>query len=222
VTAVTYDELARIAGQHGLSIYGALHPARTPVPHPEGGTIVLFGTNGSFWELFRHSPEYQDQAPDPIDRWSDRGSGGMADAFGAAAHFPSDGPPYPPFIAWALASGRWFTSPSQMMVHDEVGMLISLRGALHFDIEFDIPPPPLAHSPCRDCTAQPCLSACPVNALVDGGPYQLAACHDHLDHPAGASCMSQGCLARRACPISSGAERPFAQTAHHMRYFHPT
>lgn len=216
----TYADLESKAQDLGLMIYGALHPAKQPVAALSQGTLVLLGTAESFWPLFTQSPEYRDGTPDPVDRWSSRAIEDLAKTAGATAYFPFGGPPYTPFINWALASGRAFTSPSQMMVHDEVGMLISYRGALHFDQCFDIPPPVLAHSPCETCAAKPCLTTCPAHALVDGGPYDLAACHHHLDTPAGAACMTQGCLARRACPLSHGAGRCIDQTAHHMRYFH--
>lgn len=215
-----HGEVETAARAAGLEIYGALHPARTPVKQLTSGTLVLLGTAGGFWEAFQTSPECQDGARDPVDRWSLRVIGDLAGGLGAEPYFPFTGPPYSPFIDWALGSGRAFTSPSQMLVHDQVGMLISLRGALHFTWEFDIPLPPLAASPCETCTAKPCLSACPAGAMVDGGPYGLAACHHHLDTAAGSKCLSQGCLARLACPLSAGAGRVFQQTAHHMRYFH--
>jgi hypothetical protein len=216
----TYRTIEQAVEAAGLTVYGVLHPARTPAKQLDSGTLVLLGTAAGFWKVFQASSEHLDGGPDPVDRWSQRVVTGLGAKLGAAPYFPFTGPPYAPFIDWALGSGRAFTSPSQMMVHDQVGMLISLRGALHFTSEFDIPPPPLAASPCEACTAKPCLSACPAGAMVDGGPYRLAACHHHLDTAAGSECLSQGCLARLACPLSAGAGRSFQQTAHHMRYFH--
>lgn len=217
-----YAQVNRAVQKQDLQIYGALHPAKQPVEGLSHGTTILLGTGAEFWPAFTTTKEYLDGQPDPIDRWSNRTIGGLAATLGATAYYPFGGPPYRPFINWALASGRAFTSPSQMMVHDEVGLLISYRGALHFDQSFDIPPPVLAHSPCATCATQPCLNTCPAHALIDGGPYDLAACHRHLDTPAGTPCMTQGCLARRACPHSDGAGRTFEQTAHHMRHFHPS
>ncbi|WP_264212214.1 ferredoxin [Leisingera thetidis] len=217
----SYPLIAAAAAQAGLVIQGALQPRRQPVQRLDGGTLVLLGTAEGFWPAFKSSPEFTDGSPDPVDRWSQRVVGTLAGELDGTAFFPFGGPPHTPFINWALASGRFFTSPSQMLVHDRSGMLISLRGALHFKQEFDIPPPPLADSPCRSCGTRPCLSACPAGALADGGPYDLAACHAYLDTSAGAGCMTGGCLARRACPLSSGAGRDPEQTAHHMRHFHP-
>lgn len=215
-----YVRVDRAAAAAGLEIYGALHPGHQPVKGLRDGTLVLLGTGAAFWPVFTASAEHQDGRPDPIDRWSERVVGGMACALGARAYYPFGGPPYQPFVDWALASGRSFTSPSQMLVHDRVGLLISLRGALHFNQKFDIPPPPLAESPCHSCPMRPCLSACPAGALSDSERYDLVACHDHLATAAGSACMTGGCLARLACPLSRGAGRDPAQTAHHMRHFH--
>ncbi|MCG7628879.1 ferredoxin [Epibacterium sp. MM17-32] len=215
-----YEQLASDLRPLGLMIYGGVHPHRVPVPQLGTGTLILIGTAQDFWTCLTAAPEGQDGTPDPVDSYSRRTIGALADRYRAVAYYPFGGPPYTPFVAWALASGRAFTSPSQMLVHDEVGMLISYRGALHFDKILDIPAPARTTSPCVDCADRPCLSACPVHALVDGGPYKLAACHDHLDTPQGTECMASGCIARRACPLSDGAGRPPAQTAHHMRYFH--
>lgn len=232
-TTQSYTRLQAAAEKLGLDIYGGFHPTpaemrRSPgitqpqhaapgVPH---GTLILLGTAPSFWPQFRSSPEAQDGAADPVDRWSRRVITALAEAWQAIPAFPFTGPPYAPFVGWALATGRCFTSPSQMLVHDRYGMMISFRGALYLTTHLDLPPPPRAEAPCLSCDTQPCLTACPVAALNDGGPYDLAACYDHLDSPAGASCLSAGCLARRACPLSAGADRLPAQSAHHMRYFH--
>ncbi|OIQ27630.1 MAG: ferredoxin [Alphaproteobacteria bacterium MedPE-SWcel] len=219
-SSALYQRLSDALAPLGLMIYGALHPEPVPVPAAARGTLILIGTGSGFWDALTAAPESQDGAADPVDRWSERVIGRLAATFGAQAYYPFTGPPHVPFVSWALASGRAFTSPSQMMVHDEVGMMISYRGALLFDETFDIPKPRLAVSPCESCAEKPCLSACPAHALVDGGPYKLAACHNHLDTREGAECMTSGCVARRACPLSIGAGRPPAQTAHHMRYFH--
>ncbi len=216
----SHSALSQTLAPLGLMIYGTVHPALVPCPGLKDGTLILIGTDAPFWQIFQTSPEAQDSAPDPIDRWSKRQIDALAQTHGATAYYPFGGPPYQPFVAWALASGRAFTSPSHMLVHDAVGMMISYRGALHFDRVIDSPAPPLAQSPCLSCQDRPCLTTCPVHALVDEGPYNLSACHAYLDAPQGAACLTSGCLARRACPLSAGAGRAEAQTAHHMSYFH--
>lgn len=217
----TYDSITRLAGTHGLLTMGALHPATCDAKGLEDGTLVLFGTGAGFWPVFHRSAEFRDGTADPIDRWSLRVIGEMADALHATAHFPFGGPPYTPFIDWAKKSGRAFSSPTGMLVHDTVGLMISYRGALHFDETFAIPVPAPA-SPCDSCETRPCLTACPVGALGASAPYDVAACHAYLDTTAGLDCLQQGCRVRRACPISAGAARSSAQSSHHMKAFHPS
>ena len=230
-----YLQIEQRAEALGLCVMGAVvgQDRTAGTPHNHGaisqslkGPLVLLGTGPSFWRNLQASPESADKAPHPIDRWSSRVLAALATELGARPRFPFGGPPYEPFITWAQKSGRFFTSPSQMMVHDQHGMMISLRGALEFEDDFSIPTPPLAASPCDNCADRPCLSACPVSALPEGGPYDVAGCGTHLAQPAGQPCLSGGCLARRACPLSAGAQRDPAQNAHHMQAFvanlHPT
>lgn len=198
---------------------GSLHPRHVHTAEEAVGTIVLLGTGAGFWHAYSAAPESNDDLPNPVDRWSKRVVGSIAQSLGATTSFPSDGPPYPPFISWALATGRFFQSPVGMMVHDTVGLMISLRGALHLPFKIDLSDAP-ATSPCETCAA-PCTTACPVNALSVDEPYNLKACHDFLDTTSGTDCMLRGCKARRVCPLSAGANRPDAQSALHMKAFHP-
>ena len=209
----SYAQIEIAAGDAGLIVIGALDPDE------EDGTLVLLGAGSAFWPILCASPEAADGQPDPVDRWSLRVVGALADRFGAQAVFPFGGPPYAPFIRWAEASGRAFKSPVGMLVHDTVGMMISYRGGLLMSGRIAFPAP-AGNPPCTACHA-PCTTACPVGALSAGAPYDLDACHGFLDTPAGADCMINGCAARRACPVSAGAGRQPAQSAHHMKAFHP-
>lgn len=183
------------------------------------GPLILLGTGPGFWSALENSPEFTEGTADPIDQWSRRVLTKLAASVGARVRFPFGGPPYEPFVAWAQKTGRFFTSPSQMMVHDQQGMMISLRGALEFEDEFAVPPPPHKTSPCERCASRACVSTCPVGALPAGGPYHIEACTAHIASEAGSPCLRGGCLARRACPLSEAAQRDPRQNAHHMRAF---
>ncbi|WP_299751102.1 ferredoxin [uncultured Tateyamaria sp.] len=179
---------------------------------------VLVGTDAHWWSVFTQSAEYVDAAENPVDTWSKRVLNGIADRLGATAHFPSDGPPYAPFIAWALDTGRFWQSPTGMMIHDRAGLMISIRGALEFTHEFKDASE--GSRPCDACTDRPCVTACPVGALSAETAYDVPACKAYLDTPAGVQCMTRGCHVRRACPVSQSFDRPDAQTAFHMKAFH--
>ncbi|MEY8830269.1 ferredoxin [Sedimentitalea sp. XS_ASV28] len=218
--ATVLERLGHDLIEFGLLLMGAAHPSRVSLQDLSDGTLILLGCGPDFWQAFTASPEAKDGRADPVDRWSLRVVTRLADRYGAVAYFPFGGPPYAPFINWATRSGRSHSSPTGMLVHDTVGLMISFRGALHFPTE--LPLPDCAdETPCNTCSARPCTTACPVGALSDTHPYDLATCHAYLDTVAGQDCMQNGCAARRACPISAGANRLPAQSALHMKAFHP-
>ena len=207
----TLDRIDTSATSYGLMLMGALHD--------QAATLVLLGAGKDFWTMLQRAPEFG--ADDPVDRYSERALNDLASQYGATPRFPFGGPPYEPFIAWAKASGRAWSSPTGMLVHDTAGLMISYRGALQIDGLLPLPDPP-AQSPCTTCDDRPCTDACPVGALSGSAPYDVPACHAFLDTDAGRDCMEQGCKARRACPVSQSFARDPGQSAHHMRSFHPT
>ncbi len=214
-----YDDIALGAAGAGLDIFGAFHPSAGDGA-PEGtGTLLLLGPREpGFWATVTASPEWQDGAPDPVDRWSARVIGRLAEDAGGRALFPFGGPPHHPFYPWALKSGRAFASPVTLLVHDTAGLMVSYRGAIALPDRIDLPAPPAA-SPCAACKAKPCLSACPPRALTAKG-YDVPACHAFLDTAPGGDCLAAGCLVRRACPVSHAYGRLAEQSAYHMRLFH--
>lgn len=182
----------------------------------EQTVLLLSPDEPDFWRLFTAAPEFSDGTPDPLDRWSKRVIGEWAGVAGGQAIFPSDGPPFPPILQWALRSGQCHSSPVGMLVHATRGLFISFRGAVLVPGRRPLPAP--SHRPCDDC-ARPCLTACPADAFVPD--YVVTRCHDWLDRPWGKDCLSIGCRVRRACPASQGCGRLPEQSAWHMRAFHP-
>ncbi len=217
--APTLSEIDARAARQRLSVFGAFH-AGPDDGVPEGTeTLVLLGPDEpGFWDHVRRGPEFQDGRADPLDRWSRRVISEMARQLDAVALFPFGGPPYRPFVAWALRSGRGWQSPVSLLVHDRAGLMVSYRGALAFPARLDLPPVPPC--PCDTCAGRPCLTACPAGALTDTG-YDLAACHGYLDTGPGRGCMDGGCAVRLACPVSRRYGRDPAQSAFHMKAFHP-
>lgn len=201
-----------------LDVFGAFHPGPSDAAPAGCATLVLLGPDEpGFWPRVSAAPEFGDGAPDPLDRWSERVIGALADELGATALFPFGGPPFQPFIRWAQRSGRAWPSPVSLLVHDVAGLFVSYRGALALPQRLALPPP--SPRPCDTCAGQPCRSACPAGALTDHG-YDLNACHAFLDSPAGQDCMARGCAVRRACPVSETYGRMPAQSAFHMAAFH--
>jgi len=212
------EEIESRLGAHHLSVFGGFHPVPADGT-PEGcATLLLLGPREpGFWAHVTAEPEFTDDGPDPMDRWSRRVIGRLACDLGGKALFPFGGPPYRPFIAWAIRTGRAHASPVSLLVHDAAGLMVSYRGALALRARIALPPPP--PSPCAPCP-RPCETACPVGALTGAG-YDTGACHAFLETPAGRDCLDQGCRVRRSCPVSEGYGRLPAQSAFHMRSFHP-
>jgi epoxyqueuosine reductase len=217
MTPKTLPEADRSAAMAGLRIRGALHPTKDDDAPPGTGTLVLLGPDEPrFWPLFSVSEEYLDGARDPLDRWSKRVIGALATEWNGAALFPSDGPPYAPFLSWALRSGQAWSSPVGMLVHDAAGLFISYRGAVALPDRLDLAD--TAALPCTPC-ARPCETACPVGALAPGQDYDVARCKTHMQSSEGEACRSGGCLVRRACPVAVDFMRRPEQSAFHMRAF---
>ena len=211
---MTWDDLQRAATERHLTLLGALE---TTAQDNLGDvkTLVLLGpAEPEFWDAVQNSPEWR--RAHPIDSWSRRVVDTWAKQIGATAFYPFDGPPWHPFLDWGRRTGRIDVSPVGMLVHDTAGLFVSFRAALGLPHALEGPAAPSRI--CETCTDKPCLTACPVDAL-QGATYAAETCKSHLRDVAGQDCVTQGCRARRACPISKSWGRRPEQSAYHMRRF---
>lgn len=202
----------------GLALRGIFEPEPDAALPSNTKTLVLLGPDEPvFWGVFQASDEYQDRQADPMDRWSKRVATDLAAHWGGDALFPSDGPPFPPFLQWATASGSAWSSPVGLLVHDQAGLFISYRCAIA--LPYVVPTAAVTPArPCPECH-RPCETACPVGAIGPGSYYDVQRCKAHLRSAEGASCRFQGCLVRRACPVSKDFSRLDKQSAFHMAAF---
>ena len=181
--------------------------------------LLLGNAGGSLWQEFSSSPEYSDATPDPLDRWSRRILGQLAEAFGGMALLPSDGPPYLPFQAWARRAEGLKASPIGPLIHPRYGLWHAYRGALALpSLVNGIPEQLDSPHPCDACELKPCLSSCPVGAFTENS-YDVGSCVKHIAGPDEGSCMAHSCLARRACPIGHDYLYEDAQSRFHMVQF---
>ena len=183
-------------------------------------SIALVGNVGSsYWPVFSQSDEYQDGLPDALDRWSRRVAGQVEEDFEVKAIFPFDGPPYFPFLQWAMRAEPLSQSPLGLMIHPQHGLWHSYRfGLLFQQSQIQDPPDLSVASPCQTCAEQPCLHSCPVNAFNTQG-YDVGSCAAYLKQTPDASCHQQGCLARLACPVGKNYRYESAQHRFHLRAF---
>lgn len=230
---------------HGLCLRGAWQPrAQDALPALPGGrdagVVWMVGQLGTqSWAPFRASRFFSDGLPDPVDRWSQSIGDALAREFGGLALYPFGGPPWHPFQQWATRAEGLQSSPLMLLMHPQYGLWHAYRFALALpeidedqevssgDATANAAPlekagdrPALAalSSLCASCDGQPCLQACPVDAFT-GKAYQVDRCASHLHSAQGEPCMSQGCLARRICPV--GVEHRYGQeqAAFHMAAF---
>lgn len=201
----------------GLNVLGGFstEPSDIGTVAPSVKSIAMIGPDEPrFWPIFNKSSEYRDGLPDPMDRWSSRVLNDIGQRFELDVYFPFGGPPYVPFYQWALRTGRVFASPTRLLVHDKAGLFVSFRGALGFSVDVNFS---ASHSPCTGCDA-PCMNTCPVKAF-DGESYDTIACNTEIRQGDRLSCLTRGCAARRACPVSQNYGRLEAQSNFHMKNF---
>ena len=185
----------------------------------EAATLILVGNVGSSaWEPFR-AAGFLGRSAHPLDDWSREVVSDLARDLGADPLFPFGGPPFLPFIRWALRADTVWPSVMGPLIHPRYGLWHAYRGALSFPAHFDLPPRnPEVRRPCDDCADRPCLVPCPVGAVREGA-FDAAGCADWLTARPRCECRESGCLARRACPVGPEyAYRP-AHAAFHMTAF---
>ena len=217
-------DIASRLGRHGLLLRGGFAPTaddRLPAL-PDGRparTLLLVGNAGpGFWPAFAGSPEAEDGAADPMNRWTERVLGGLAAELGGLALYPFGGPPYHPFVAWAKRAEPVAESPLGILIHPVYGLWHAYRGALLVAEILDLTPRPDLPRPCDSCPDRPCLDACPVSAFTPAG-YAVDDCAAHVGSPAGEDCLTLGCRARRACPVGRETGYAAGQAAFHMAAF---
>lgn len=217
------SELRAALAPHGVFLRGVVsfadgEPAPTLNDGKAAGSVVLLGNvGGSIWTAFER---WRDGLPDrggknPLDLWSKVVIAPVAQHLGATAYFPSD-PPWQPFQQWAMRAEGLKASPLGILIHPQYGLWHGYRGALGFAQALPPVASPNHPHPCDHCPDKPCLSSCPVQAVVLTG-FQVTPCRAHLKTMEGqGGCMAGGCIARNACPVGAGYRYPVEQLHFHM------
>lgn len=208
------NDLTQHLDPHGLAIRGGFH-ATADDGLPDGTLILIGNLGGALWSAFMAARRDE---PHPLDSWTRRVVGPIAEKLGAHALYPFDGPPWHPFQRWAQRAEGLKPSPVGPLMHPEYGPWHAYRAALLFPGHLSLPPPPTPAHPCESCRDQPCLSACPVDA-VGPGRYAVAACVREVTGPDRAVCRSGGCAARRVCPVGRRHAYGDEQQGFHMAAF---
>ncbi len=221
---MTYEAITESLAEHGLLLRGGFHPdPEDGVPgladgRPAAALLMVGNAGPGMWQAFSAAPEAHDGGRDPLDRWSRRVIGGLAQELGGAAHFPSDGPPYRPFAGWAVRADAVAESPLGILIHPDFGLWHAYRGAIALAEAVALPARDARPRPCDGCAGQPCLAACPVAAFGPAG-YDVPACVGQISGTEGSDCLELGCRARRACPVGRDQLYDPAQAEFHMAAF---
>ncbi len=213
-----YTKILDMAGQFHLDIFGGFHPDdHDKVPEGTKTLIMLGPKEPGFWVYLKSQEEFRKELTNPLDRWSKR----VIDLIGIKTNgepvYPFGGPPYHPFMTWALKTGRSWHSPVQFLVHDTAGLMVSFRGVLAYQNHIQLPQP-TASSPCETCEGKPCITACPVGVLTPDG-YDADGCRAYIGSSDGQECLSMGCKVRRICPVSQNYQRDPRQSEFHQIAF---
>jgi len=216
--------IAQGLARQGLILRGGFcfAPDETAPPGPSGSaarSVLLAGQAGDGpWPHFLRWRQSQPQdIANPLDTWSRRVIGAVAQEFGARAVSPSDRP-YLPFQQWAMRAEGLKPSPLGILMHPEYGLWHAYRGALLFDVEISIHAPEAVIHLCDLCVGKPCVKSCPVGAYSGAG-FAYQSCLDHVRGPPGEACRSGGCLDRNACPYGTAYRYPADEQAFHMAAF---
>ena len=223
MTDLRFARVRRACEDAGFAVRGAFRcdpsdavPAVAGVP---AASLVLVGAAGrDGFAAFRAAPEWE-EGGDPLDRFTERVLDAVARDLGARPLYPHRGPPWLPFQRWARRAGPVHPSPLGLLIHSRVGLWHAYRGALAFAAPLHgLPRPAAGDGPCLDCSARPCLTACPVDAFGAAG-FDVAACAAHLSGRDGEACVERGCRARDACPVGRAHRYDAEQVRFHMRAF---
>lgn len=181
-------------------------------------TLVLIGSYGSrLWQRVRASEHAH--SDDPVDNFC---AAAVTDAMQALAGdcgwtllFPHRSPA-PLLQNLGQVAGWHHPSPLGNGIHPLHGLWFAYRAVVALDTALTPSSIGARHeSPCLSCTGQPCIQACPADALQPGKPPNLTACVGYRVTPK--SPCAERCLAREQCPLGTEARYPDEQIRYHYR-----
>jgi len=226
ISKVEWEAGHRFLADMGLNLFGVIDVAELPgsivaavgnagINLTKFQRLVLLGHAGKrLWQAIAENGWIE---PDPIDTFSVL----VARQFiGEYLKSPAWELLYPTSLNISLMDlGEYLgwsnPTPLGLGIHPEYGLWWAYRVAFLLDYPLPITPPDSRGSPCRQCQAQPCLSACPVGATDTSGIDWLQ-CATYRVMPA--STCADRCQARLACPVGPQYQYPIPQIKYH--YLH--
>lgn len=188
----------------GFNLLAVLDLQHVDVPDdlPSQGSLLLIGNAGdALWDAL---PQAYRQLENPIDDYTrDTVQQILEQHHGTVSWrllFPSVDGAGPNLQSLGTVAGWHHPSPLGNGIHHRYGLWFAYRAVIWIDQALPATPVARAESPCVSCTGQPCLRACPAQALAVGKPPDLLACSAWRT-ALQSSCAST-CLARISCPVA--------------------
>lgn len=162
--------------------------------------LILIGNAGpTLWASVKAA---RLDSTDPIDDFSTR----AVDEWFAAHYgntpsqhlYPGDAPL--DLQSLGRLAGWHHASPFKIGINARWGTWFAYRVALLAGTGIAPTPVSQGESPCNRCSAKPCTTACPANAM-ESGDFDLPRCIAYRRR-AGSAC-AQTCLARISCPVGT-------------------
>ena len=213
-------------GELGLNVLLPLTPsafdvAAAPLALDEllagaAGALIVGSGGPTFFDRFEGSPEAVDNAPNPLDRYTERvirrAVGAALEPAGSAhvVHFPFGVRPLIPFQRLGRAAGLGGPGPLGLQIHPTFGPWWAYRALIVLDRPLPAAAPP--GDGCAGCDA-PCVAACPAGAVARGG-FDVVACQARrlVAEPCRLSC-----IARITCVRGPEHRYRDEELAFHMR-----
>lgn len=162
-------------------------------------TVLVFAHAGTrFWRNLPHkngTDPLDDHAVQLVSDWLD--SSGVQDY---RLLYPSTD------VAFDLRElgrclGWHHDSPLGIGLHPIFGTWFAYRVVVAANLELEPEALSGVEAPCMTCADQPCVAACPANAVSSKAAFDLDACSAFRLRP-GSVCATR-CLAREACPVGT-------------------
>lgn len=210
--------------ERGLTLQAVMAVSALPADVRRGLTpeqqryaqLVLLGhVGGTVWpHALAEAPNSDHPIDTAVQRWVARGMGAHAPGVAWESVYPGDSALS--LIRLGECAGWHHPSPFWQGVDAEWGSWFAYRAVLLADTDWQLTPRRERRSPCWDCVGQPCVAACPAQALEVDQALGLRRCSDHRLQTA-SSCEDR-CLARLACPVGSEHRYSADQLHHHYRH----
>ncbi|MBP5996571.1 MAG: hypothetical protein KA535_01340 [Azonexus sp.] len=108
-------------------------------------------------------------------------------------------------------AGWHHAAPFMVGIDPDWGSWYAYRAVVLADTDFCPSSIVDRNSPCNSCEIQPCIAACPAQAMA-GGSFSLARCAAYRTQPGSACAFT--CQARIACPVGSAHRYDADQLRH--------